>query len=217
MSTQLAALLLLAITIALPGIQCIRTKRAASLSTDPEPPTWPSSYSLYYTFSLPYTGEVQRDMVRYDVALFRDNHPRVRMETLNGTNVLIASKGVQYELTPRLDVQVCRVFEGGDEADATAETTGLPDLTDWQYMGGAQLNGQSANVWRYFQQHEAKTVEYMFHASLEGTPLRLHVLGNDLFSGAHYGECGGINIKYAPRIYYALLSGSFLSSHLYLY
>lgn len=195
MSTQLAALLLLAIAIPfLPGIDCIRTQPAASLRTDPEPPTWPSSYSLYYTFSLPYTGEVQRDMVRYGVALFREaddsNHPRVRMETLNGTNVLIASKGVQYELTPRLDVQVCRVFEGGDDADATASTTGLPDLTDWQYMGGAQLNGQSANVWRYFQRHESKTVEYVFHASLEGVPLRLHMLGNDLFSGAHYGKCG---------------------------
>jgi len=131
-------------------------------------------------------------MVRYDVTLFRDapigKHPKVRMETLNGTNVVIASKGIEYELTPRLGTQVCRIFDDAEEADATASLSGLPDIADWAYLGQQQFNGAAANVWRYERHHEAKIVQYTFYATPSGAPLRLHMLGNDVFSGAHFDQ-----------------------------
>lgn len=156
-----------------------------------EPPKWSESYSVGYVFTIPYTAEVQPKEISYPVAFHRDAHGkkvRARMETLNGTNVMIATKKIEYELVPRLDRQVCRVFKDMEEGESIAEATALPDISGWEYAGMRQWNKAEARVWQYIRQHEAKRVEYTFYVSLEGQPLRLHMFGNDIFSGAHFDE-----------------------------
>lgn len=88
----------------------LRLPSKSFLHSSPPVPTWPESYSLTYIFTLPYTGEIQPVPVSYDVTLYRRGGDvtthKVRMETLEGANVMIASHTEEYELVPRLDKQV---------------------------------------------------------------------------------------------------------------
>ena len=179
------------------AIHALPWRRIANTTTDilddhAEPPKWSESYSVGYLFTIPYTAEVQPEGISYPVTFHRDAHGkkvRARMETLNGTNVMIAqSKKVEYELVPRLDRQVCRVFKDLEEGESIAEATALPDISGWEYAGLKQWNGRQARVWQYIRQHEAKRVEYTFYVTLDQQPLRLHMFGNDIFSGAHFDE-----------------------------
>lgn len=188
MGARFAGVLLLA---CLQAANCVRPDPSVHLTTIVQPPSWPESYTVSYVFSLPYTAEYQPKMVSYDVTLHRDvedGHPRVRMETMGGVNALIGFKDTQYELVPRLDKQVCRVTTGMEEDDTVAAITSLPDVADWEFSGQQEVNGAATNLWIYERKHEAKTVQYKFYASPSGDPVRLHMLGNDLFSGAHYDE-----------------------------
>jgi hypothetical protein len=112
------------------------------------------------------------------------------MEVLNGSNVVIAAKDAQYELLPRLDRQVCRVFASMEPGESLSDAVALPDLSGgWENLGAVGFEGDDqAVLWQYKRHHEAKTVSYKMWISSEGIPLRLHMLGNDLFSGAHYGK-----------------------------
>lgn len=152
-------------------------------------PRWPDSYTVNYLFSLPYTATVQDDMVSYAVEFSRQggDDVKVRMATLNATNVLIASKGQQYSVTPRLDRPMCHISKSMEEEDGIAHMQALPDVTGWELQEGVTLGGHQTNVWVYERRHQSKRVLYKFYAAPDGTPLRLHMLGNDIFSGAHYG------------------------------
>lgn len=115
--------------------------------------------------------------------------PRVRMEVRNGSNVMIATPEKQYQLEPRLDRQVCRVFEDLEPGDSMVDLNALPDISGWVFQGVVPLeNHADAVVWQYERRHEAKTVQYRFFVGNNGIPLKLHMLGNDLLSGAHYDE-----------------------------
>lgn len=45
-----------------------------------------------------------------------------------------------------------------------------------------------ATVTGFPRRHSAKTSIYSFYVRPEGTPVRLHQIGNDLFSGSHFGS-----------------------------
>jgi hypothetical protein len=53
----------------------------------------PKSYSVTYNYTLPYTARIQPDAISYPVKFYRDAEAgRVRMDTFDGTNVMIAKK-----------------------------------------------------------------------------------------------------------------------------
>ena len=113
--------------------------------THHKPPSWPKSYSLTYTFTLPYTAKIQPDAIKYTVTLHRDasqkDRPNVRLVTLNGTNTMIAIEGdAEYEIQPEIDERVCHIFPGGHGA---ASANALPDISEWIYSGEEELNGQN--------------------------------------------------------------------------
>ena len=169
------------------------------------PPTWPSSYSVSYVFSLPYTAEVQPNVVNYTVSFWRDatdgNNPRMRMDSLDGANVLIASNAAEYELVPRLDKQVCRITNDIAPGEGSNHLTALPDISGWHYNGGAFINGEQAEVWQYQRRHESKSVEYTFYSTADtGIPLRLHMHGTELFTGAHFDEWVVDYIDFSPDV-----------------
>ena len=74
----------------------------------------------------------------------------------------------------------------------------LPDVTGWAYGGSEPLGGRETQVWVLSQRHQAKHVEYRFYVTPEGSPVRLHMHGNDLFSGAHFDEWVADFDHYAP-------------------
>ncbi|EFN54048.1 hypothetical protein CHLNCDRAFT_136123 [Chlorella variabilis] len=146
-----------------------------------EAPRFPESYSVNYTFTLPYTARVQQPAISYPVAFWRDAKAgRVRMDTYGST------QGKTFELVPRIDRLVCLKF--GDEEGEEGRMSALPDITGWQFGGTEELNGEDADVWRYEARHEAKHVVYKFYAAADGTPHRLHMHGNDMISGSHFDE-----------------------------
>lgn len=161
-------------------------------SSDPEYPTWPNSYSLSYTFSLPYTSVVQQDAVKYNVDVFLDGqgkHPKLRMDTLNGTNSYIIHHSHEYEILPRIDEQVCRIFKTGETGDDVSSLGALPDVSGWNYAGIVAFeDNQDAYVWEYKAKHQGKIVTYTFWVTPSGTPLRLQMHGTELFTAAHFDE-----------------------------
>jgi len=186
----------------------IPKQNSAGLHAQLTAPRWPESYSLSYIFSLPYTAQVQPDAVNYTVTFHRDNEdkdsPRVRMDTLDGTNVLIATGNVEYELIPRLDTQVCRINRDIEPGEGAAGTTALPDIAGWEYGGsGGFINGQHTDLWQYQERHASKTVQYNFYVTQnedgEPYPVRLHMIGNDIFSGAHFDEWVADYMSYTPK------------------
>lgn len=188
-SLALAAILLAAAH----GAAAARAQPSAALRAAPAAPSWPASYSVSYTFSLPFTATIQPDAISYPVDFWRDaaagaKAARVRMATLNGTNLMVASAAVEYEVVPRLDRQVCRVFRKMEEGEGVAGVSALPDLAGWEFQGEEALLGRAANVWLYQRRHEGKVVRYRFYAAPDGTPLRFYMHGNDALSGAHFGE-----------------------------
>lgn len=159
---------------------------AAALQPGPrQPPKLPESYSVSYTFTLPYTAHIQQDPISYPVTFHKDAVAGgVRMETYDGTNVVIAKKGRTIELVPRIDRQVCLTFEDSEDAEGSA----VPDVAGWEFSGTEELSGEEADVWVYEARHEGKHVVYKFYTTPAGTPRRLHMHGNDMFSGAHFDE-----------------------------
>ncbi|KAL4421808.1 hypothetical protein ABPG77_001597 [Micractinium sp. CCAP 211/92] len=177
---------------------------AASAGEGPTPPRFPGSYTVRYTFSLPYTAKLQPDGIRCPVVFYRDEAAEaVRMDTYNSTTVMIAKKDMLFEVVPRIDRQVCMASHtAGPTVGTNALGAGnlgkqlhllsaLPDVSGWEFAGaGALESGHATRVWQYTARHAAKTTVYRLHTSADGsdTPLRLHMRGNDLFSGSHFDE-----------------------------
>jgi Papain family cysteine protease/Cathepsin propeptide inhibitor domain (I29) len=160
----------------------------------PKPPSWPESYSLTYEFTLPYTSKIQPDAIKYTVTLHRDasipDRRQVRLETLNGTNTMIAIAGdAEYEIQPELDERVCNIYPGGHGA---ASANALPDISDWTFGGEEELNGQMTSIWQYQRRNEGKVTIYKFYVSLDGNnqpqPVRLYMIGQEISMGSHFGE-----------------------------
>ena len=66
-----------------------------------------------------------------DVKVWRDAlHKRIRMDTYEGSNSLIQTKGQDLEVTPRIDRLTCLKFQA-DEEDSilSAPVRSLPDLS----------------------------------------------------------------------------------------
>jgi len=170
---------------------------SAALHTKPRPPVFPESYSVKYIFSMPYTAQVQPNMIKYEVTLHRDasrsGAKRVRMETLNGTNIMIAIAGdAEYQIGPQIDEQKCKVFPGGY---AAASANALPDISTWVFSGedahfeDALGTARVARLWTYVKKQQGKTTSYTFYVSADDDrPLRLHMIGKELTEGSHFGE-----------------------------
>jgi hypothetical protein len=161
--------------------------------------TWPLSYSVSYTFSLPYTGTIQEKPVSYDVRFHRlvqeDKPALVHMSTMNGTNSMLVKHGIEYEILPRLQSQFCSISSEALDQDLEA----LPDLTGWELVGDLYFEGQDAYLYQYETQFEEKLVQYKFYVSKDDVPLRLHCLGNEMFGGAHYDEWVIDYASYSPE------------------
>ena len=199
---KLTSVVLLLAALVIHSCRAARPGQVSGLNSQREAPRWPSSYSVNYVFSLPYTGEIQPNAINYTVAFYksagdesRDN--KVRMETLRGVNVVIGRSDVEYEITPRLDVQICRVNTDIEEGGASS-LTALPDISGWDYQGNAIMNGIQADLWQYERHHESKHVLYKFFISADGDPIRFHMIGNDAFSGSHFDEWVVDYIDYKP-------------------
>lgn len=160
---------------------------------------WPSSYSVAYTFSLPYTGTIQKKPVSYDVSFHRlvkeGKPPMVHMSTMNSTNSMLVKHGMEYEVLPRLQEQFCSISSEALDQDLEA----LPQLTGWELLGDLYFRGQDAYLYQYEAQFEEKTVQYKFYVSKDEIPLRLHCLGNEMFGGAHYDEWVIDYTSYSPE------------------
>ena len=64
----------------------------------------------------------------------------------------------------------------------------LPDMTGWPYKGSMMMNGERVNLWQYEKKHQAKTTRYSFYVRDNGSPVKLHQHGNDIFTGSHFDE-----------------------------
>ncbi|KAL4448265.1 hypothetical protein ABPG75_005484 [Micractinium tetrahymenae] len=189
----------------LPQPTSLAATATAAAGEGPSPPRFPGSYTVRYTFSLPYTAKLQPDGIRYPVAFYRDERAEaVRMDTYNSTTIMIAKKGMLFEVVPRIDRQVCMASH---TAGPTASGSGppasgglggelhllsaLPDVSGWEYAGAGALEGGCAtHVWQYTARHAAKVAVYRLHVAADDSdaPLRLHMQGNDLLSGSHFDE-----------------------------
>jgi hypothetical protein len=96
MGLQITATLLLATCASL--VTGFRSSEQPSLGRRggdaPIPPVWPESYSLSYSFTLPYTGRIQPDPITYPVLLYRqvdeNGKAMVAMSTCYGSNYMVA-------------------------------------------------------------------------------------------------------------------------------
>ncbi|CAK0742229.1 hypothetical protein CVIRNUC_001381 [Coccomyxa viridis] len=155
----------------------------------PAPPVFPSSFEVSYNFSLPYEKTVQRDGLVYPVRVWRDADRGVsRIDTLGGRNIVINTKDMEVEIIPRLEKLVCRLNEPDDDDVSLLQAPVLPDVSTWNFNGTHEMHGQEANLWVYEQSHGSKVTLYKLYVSNDGQPLRLHMDGNDIFSGAHFDE-----------------------------
>ena len=50
------------------------------------------------------------------------------------------------------------------------------------------MDGERVNLWEYEKKHLAKTVRYSFYVRDDGSPVKLHQHGNDIFTGSHVDE-----------------------------
>lgn len=64
----------------------------------------------------------------------------------------------------------------------------LPDPSTWKYAGIATVKGKKANMWMLTEFTYGQVQYYRFYFDEAGTPLRLSMIGQDIFSGSHYDE-----------------------------
>lgn len=50
------------------------------------------------------------------------------------------------------------------------------------------MNGERVNLWQYEKKHQAKTTRYSFYVRDNGSPVKLHQHGNDIFTGSHFDK-----------------------------
>ena len=162
-----------------------------SFETEGEEITWPSSFSLSYRLSLPLTSEYQ-DEVAYVVHYARKEAEggEVRVKIVSGANthVFLADQKVEYLVHPRMNELVCeRLIDVGEGIDVGVP---LPDLTGWETLGVGWVGEHEATIFERIVKTGGRRMEYRFYVSTEdgARPLRLHTVGRDIFSGAHYDE-----------------------------
>ncbi|EIE24547.1 cysteine proteinase [Coccomyxa subellipsoidea C-169] len=144
---------------------------------------------VVYNFSLPYEKTVQKDGLVYPVVFWRDAERGVsRMDTFGGRNILISTKDKEIEIMPRLQKLICKVNKPDADDESLVDAPVLPDVSSWDYNGTVELRGQQAHLWVYEKSHGAKVTVYKFYVAEDGAPMRLHMDGNDMFSGAHFDE-----------------------------
>jgi len=64
----------------------------------------------------------------------------------------------------------------------------LPNVDGWEFVGDLNFRGQDAILWQYEVQNEEKHIHYKFYMTRDQVPLRFHMLGTELFGGAHFDE-----------------------------
>ncbi|KAK9815144.1 hypothetical protein WJX73_008694 [Symbiochloris irregularis] len=162
------------------------------------PPVFPDAFQVYYNFSLPFESTMQSNGLTYDVRVWRDaQNKRHRMDTYGGSNLLIATQEGELEVVPRKDKLACLSFQP-DASDSLLGAPILPDVRTWEYKGRAFLRNQDSHLWEREERHESKHTVYKFYVTEEGAPLRLHMQGNDLLSGAHFDKYIADYIDYIP-------------------
>lgn len=158
--------------------------------------TWPGSFSLSYRLSLPLTSEYQDEQVEYVVHYARrggDGGARVKVASGANTHVFlaqdnVAQDNVEYVIHPRMDSLVCERLVGvGEGIDVGVP---LPDLSGWESLGVGWVGEREAKIFERIVTTGGRRMEYRFYVSTEdeARPLRLHMIGREIFSGAHYDE-----------------------------
>ncbi|KAL3135552.1 hypothetical protein ABBQ38_006030 [Trebouxia sp. C0009 RCD-2024] len=188
--------LLLAVLAALATAHAADLSQQSVLSLSaPRAPKFSASFELQYTFSLPYERSIQPDGVKYPVHIWKDaESSKLRMDTYNHTNSLITTKDDAVVISPRIDSLDCNDLgpylpHGLGSVNAMMlGASVLPDVSAWEYKGQDEVRNQHCNVWERRQRHGRKTTIYKYYATTEGTPVRLHMHGNDISSGAHFDE-----------------------------
>lgn len=174
----------------------INLQQAASIVThEPRAPKLAESFELQYTFSLPYEKKIQTDGVKYPVHIWKDaESQKLRMDTYNHTNSLITTKDDAVIISPRIDSLDCDdvgpyLPHGlGSVNSMMLDASVLPDVSKWDYKGKEEVRNQPCHLWELRQRHGQKTTIYKYYATSDGEPLRLHMHGNDISSGAHFDE-----------------------------
>lgn len=158
--------------------------------------TWPGSFSLSYRLSLPLSSEYQDEQVEYVVHYARrggDGGARVKVASGANTHVFlaqdnVAQDNVEYVIHPRMDSLVCERLVGvGEGIDVGVP---LPDLSGWESLGVGWVGEREAKIFERIVTTGGRRMEYRFYVSTEdeARPLRLHMIGREIFSGAHYDE-----------------------------
>ncbi|KAK9844357.1 hypothetical protein WJX74_001261 [Apatococcus lobatus] len=153
------------------------------------PPRFPSTFEATYNFSLPYVKTLQADGLTYPVHVWRNADTKeLRIDTYDGVNSLVGSKEYLYKVIPRLDRLICSDSADNDMFSGVWKASVLPDISQWEFDGYEELRGFDCIVWTFSHRHGRKETVYHFHVTAEDRPVRLHMHGNDIFSGAHFDE-----------------------------
>eukprot|EP00798_Chlamydomonas_sp_ICE-L_P009940 gene9940-7810_t len=182
----------------------IKGFKAASIAADmasPRPPVFPKSYEMQYVLTLPYVGAVQTAGLKYPVHMWYDaKGRRVRVEVYNGMDAVYILPDTTYNVFARINKKVCAVantstgpMEAADGARLTvlenALSNPLPNLANWTFAGVCTVNDVAAYTWQLVEKHQEKVNTYTFYTSQHSdSPLKLYMLGVNLFTGSHFDE-----------------------------
>eukprot|EP00195_Chlamydomonas_chlamydogama_P002652 CAMPEP_0202921880 /NCGR_PEP_ID=MMETSP1392-20130828/77617_1 /ASSEMBLY_ACC=CAM_ASM_000868 /TAXON_ID=225041 /ORGANISM="Chlamydomonas chlamydogama, Strain SAG 11-48b" /LENGTH=614 /DNA_ID=CAMNT_0049615479 /DNA_START=109 /DNA_END=1953 /DNA_ORIENTATION=+ len=169
------------------------TKAVAS----PSPPSWPSSFEMQYTLTLPYVASLQTVGLKIPVHIWYDGlNSKTRTDVYNGLDSTLVLPGATYNTYPRIDVRDCIMFNntagptlgsllGYDKSDSP-----LPDISQWLYAGSTKVaGGVAAYMWQLTQRHAEKTNTYVLYtAQQDGRPLKLYMIGVNILTGSHFDE-----------------------------
>jgi C1A family cysteine protease len=169
----------------------LRTR--GSTETEQRQITWPESLSLSYRMSLPLTSKYQ-DEVDYVVHYIRreEENGALRVKVVNGANTNIfvedAAQKTEYFVHPRMNELVCERLVGISEGIDVGVP--LPDLAGWEQLGTGWVGEVEATIFERIVETGGRRMENRFYVSAgdDIRPLRLHMVGRDIFSGAHYDE-----------------------------
>lgn len=103
---------------------------------------------------------------------------------------------VEYAIVPRINETVCTATKhdaGGpraanDPLHASLQSSPLPSLKHWQYMGTTSFQNQLVSMWQLNQHRGDKTNSYTFYVTADGTPVKMQSVGVDLFDGSHFDQ-----------------------------
>ncbi len=154
---------------------------------------WPESYATTYRLSLPFTSEYMDQELEYRVHYARrvGAAGEVWTSVANGANLLVHStaSAVEYMVHPRMSELVCDRFVGVGEGFDVEEP--LPDVSGWEELGVTELDGEAVTIFREAVDAGGRRMESRMYVRMKGdapTPVRLHTMGRDILSGAHYDE-----------------------------